>query len=129
MRDKHPNRSIKNKEAVVFDTDFSTWLSDFKLRYTKAQIKASVGVNSKLIKFYWSFGKDISFMKIDSKYDDNYLDKISKDLRKELPDVKGFSVTNLGYIKRFYEFFSKYPQVLVDNKMEITNKCKMIFSK
>lgn len=105
MRDKHPNRSIKNKEAVVFDTDFSTWLSDFKLRYTKAQIKASVGVNSELIKFYWSLGKAIFFMKIDSKYNDNYLDKISKDLRKELPDIKGFSVTKLGYIKRFYEFF------------------------
>ena len=89
----------------IFDTDYSKWLSDIKLRYKKAEIKGSVGVNSELIKSYWSLGKDISFMKIDSKYGVRYLDKISNDLRKELPDIKGFSVTNLGYIKRFYEFF------------------------
>lgn len=123
------SKSLSKTNPNIFDTDYSTWLSDLKLRYKKAQIKASVGVNSELIKFYCSLGKDISFMKIDNKYGDRYLDKISNDLRKELPDIKGFSVTNLGYIKRFYEFFSKYPQVLVDNKMEITNKCKMIFSK
>ena len=51
-------------------------------------------------------------MKMGSKKGDGYLEKISGDLTNELPDVKGFSVTNLGYIKRFYEFFSKSPQVV-----------------
>lgn len=104
--------SRKGSEIEVFDTDYSKWLSDLKYRYQTAQIKASVSVNSELIKFYWSLGRDISIMKMGSKKGDGYLEKISRDLTNELPDVKGFSVTNLGYIKRFYEFFSKSPQVV-----------------
>ena len=51
-------------------------------------------------------------MKTDSKYGDGYLNKISTDLRRELPDVKGFSTTNLKYMRRFYELFSISPQVV-----------------
>ena len=101
--------SRKGSEIEIFDVDYSKWLSNLKYRYQTAQIKASVSVNSELIKFYWSLGRDISIMKIGSKKGDGYLEKISRDLTNELPDVKGFSVTNLGYIKRFYEFFFKIP--------------------
>ena len=87
--------SRKRSEIEIFDADYSKWLFDLKDRYQTAQIKASVSVNSELIKFYWSLGRDISIMKMGSKKGDGYLEKISRDLINELPDVKGFSVTNL----------------------------------
>jgi predicted nuclease of restriction endonuclease-like (RecB) superfamily len=34
------------------------------------------------------------------------LENVSKDLRNEFPEMKGFSVTNLKYIKFFYKYFS-----------------------
>ena len=43
------------------------------------------------------------------------MESISRDLQAEMPHVKGLSVTNLYYIKRFYitynELFAKLPQV------------------
>ena len=48
--------------------------------------------------------------------------QISADLTKLLPDVKSFSVTNLRYMKHFYElyFTEQNPQQLVED-------LKMIF--
>ncbi|MDD4218518.1 MAG: DUF1016 N-terminal domain-containing protein [Bacteroidales bacterium] len=47
--------------------------------------------------------------------------QLSYDLRSEFPDMKGFSRTNLYYIKQFYEYFSELivPQSGGDNAIEI----------
>lgn len=39
------------------------------------------------------------------------LESVSKDLRDEFPEMKGFSVTNLKYCKLFYEYFQFSPQL------------------
>ena len=36
---------------------------------------------------------------------------ISNDLKKQFPDIKSFSVTNLKYMKYFYELYSNCPQL------------------
>ena len=44
----------------------------------------------------------------------------SKDLSDRIPESGGFSVTNLGYIKRFYELYSQldkfHPQLVGNTK-------------
>ncbi|MGN0875708.1 MAG: hypothetical protein ACI4TC_00375 [Kiritimatiellia bacterium] len=35
-------------------------VADLKRRYRRTQIKAAVAVNSAMLEFYWSLGKDIS---------------------------------------------------------------------
>ena len=36
----------------------------------------------------------------------NYVAQLSKDLQAEFPEITGFSVRNLFYIRRFYQFYS-----------------------
>ena len=57
--------------------------------------KASVKVNNEMLRFYWSLGKDISLMHLDAKYGSGFYQIVSSDLKKILPDVHSFSVTNL----------------------------------
>ncbi len=55
-----------------------------------------------------------------SNWGDKVLENVSRDLRLEFPDIKGFSVTNLKYTKIFYEYFTFRPQV--EDEMRIPLK-------
>ncbi len=54
-------------------------------------------------------------------YGQSFYKTISRDLRKELPDVKSFSETNLRYMQKFAEIYSEFsnlPQVGEDFRSE-----------
>ena len=38
---------------------------------------------------------------------DSFIKSLAKDLQKEFPDMKGFSETNIKYIRRWYSFYIK----------------------
>lgn len=89
----------------ALESEYKNWISELKTRYQSSQIKAAVKVNSELLKFYWSLGRDIVSKKIESDWGSGFYKKLSFDLSKSIPNVKGFSVTNLKYMKYFYELF------------------------
>lgn len=76
-------------------------------RFRQSQVKAAVKVNNEMLRFYWSLGKDIVERDMENKYGSGFFKNLSLDLKDEFPDVKGFSPTKLGYIKRFYMLYSK----------------------
>ena len=41
------------------DNAYKEWLSDISLRFKQSQIKASMKVNSEMLRFYWSLGHDM----------------------------------------------------------------------
>lgn len=49
----------KQNTTVIRDSDYKVWISELKKRFKSSQIKAAVKVNSELIRFYWSLGRDI----------------------------------------------------------------------
>ena len=63
-------------------------------------------VNQAMLIFYWNLGKDIADHQFANTYGSGFFQKLSSDLRHELPDAKGFSPQNLWYIKRFYDLYS-----------------------
>ena len=95
------------KNITIIDESYKQWLKDLAARYRNSQIKAAIKVNSELLHFYWSLGQDIVGMKVEERWGEKIIDRISKDLRKELPNVSGLSVSNLRYIKRFYLTYSQ----------------------
>ena len=94
------------KITTIHDGEYQDWLKELKSRYRQSQIKASIKVNSELLKFYWSLGKDIVKMKAESKWGGNFYNSLANDLKKAFPDSRGFSRRNLFYCKKFYELFS-----------------------
>jgi predicted nuclease of restriction endonuclease-like (RecB) superfamily len=85
-------------------------------------MKAVVAVNSSLLQFYWNLGKDISEKNLDNKYGSQFYKQLSNDLAAQIPNVKGFSPTNLKYTKYFYELYSQQdanrPQPVDDLEMQ-----------
>lgn len=103
------------KVFSILDNDYRNWIKELKSRYKQSQIKAAIRVNSELIRFYWELGRDIVKMKADVKWGSKFYVNLSKDLREQFPDSRGFSVSNLKVVKQFYELFpeNKIGQQLV----------------
>ena len=92
---------------LIKDSEFKQWLVDLKVRIRQSQLKAAIKVNSELLHLYWDLGKDIVNRQMDSTWGGGFFEKLSKELLKEFPDMKGFSKSNLYYIKQFYLFYSQ----------------------
>lgn len=94
-------------KLIKLDTEYQQWIKNLSERFKQSQLKAAIKVNTEMLQFYWSLGADIVNLKAESKWGDGIIQAISQDLQENLPDVKGFSVTNLNYIKRFYLLYSQ----------------------
>ena len=93
---------------ISTDNAYKEWTSDISLRFKQSQIKASMQVNSEMLRFYWSLGRDMDSIKDNYSWGSHFYDQISKDLKKVLPEVKSFSPRNLLYMHQFYRLF---PQI------------------
>lgn len=99
------------------DLDYKQWGQSLSKKFRQSQIKAAVKVNREMLAFYWELGRDIVEMKAESRWGSGFIDDLSKDLQQELPTIKGWSPTNLRYIKRFYQLYSPLIQSQVVPKL------------
>ena len=97
---------IKKMNEVIKFSEYRDWLSDLKQQIKKGQIKAALSVNSQMIMLYWDLGRQITEKQEHAKWGSGFIEQLSKDLREEFPEMKGFSRTNLFRMKSFYLFYS-----------------------
>lgn len=92
---------------VAVNQEYREWLKGIKGYIRNQQVKAAVRVNEELLKVYWKLGEDICIHKAEAQWGSGFYESLSKDLKTEFPDMKGFSITNLKYCKRFYELYNQ----------------------
>lgn len=91
---------------VNIDQEYVQWLGEIKARYRSAQLKASIKVNAEQLIFNWQLGRDLVTRKAEERWGAGVVEQISLDLQAEFPASKGFSTTNLWYMKQWYQFYS-----------------------
>jgi len=79
------------------------WLKDIKERIRSAQQKAVLAANSEMIALYWQIGRDILGRQEQQGWGAKVVDRLADDLRREFPEMKGFSSRNLKYMRLFAE--------------------------
>ena len=94
------------------NNEYKHWLTDIKTRIKQSQIKASIKVNTELLRLYWDLGRDIVARQMEATWGSGFFEQLSKDLKKEFPDLKGFSERNLLSMKRFYLFYTQDNSIL-----------------
>lgn len=100
-----------DKNITIIDKDYSQWVKELVARYRQSQIKAAIQVNSEQLRFNWLLGRDIVEMKVEERWGEGVIEQLSKDLKKEMPQVEGLSVTNLRYCRRFYLLYSQISEI------------------
>jgi len=76
-------------------------LVDIKKRIRQAQSKAILSANSEMISMYWDIGRMLVEKQKLEGWGAGVIPKLSKDIRNELPEIKGFSERTIGYMIRF----------------------------
>lgn len=89
-------------------SEYNTLLNDFKNRVASSCYKAAVSVNKELILLYHRIGCKILNAQSNKGWGAKVIDQLSKDLRSEFPEMKGFSTRNLKYMRKFSE---EYPDI------------------
>ena len=85
---------------------YNQLLASIKQQVQTAHSRAALTINSALVQLYWSMGKMIAENQTLFEGRNNYVEQLAKDLRSAFPDVKGFSRSNLFYVRSFYQFYS-----------------------
>jgi predicted nuclease of restriction endonuclease-like (RecB) superfamily len=82
---------------------YIAFLDDVKTRIRSAQVKAALAVNRELLLLYWHIGREILARQQAEGWGSKVLERLSKDLKREFPEMKGFSRSNLKYMRAFAE--------------------------
>ncbi|PWU28337.1 DUF1016 domain-containing protein [Pseudomonas sp. RW407] len=82
---------------------YADWLVDVKSRIHAAQQRATLAVNRELVQLYWQIGRDILQRQAKQGWGAKVIDRLAQDLRSAFPDMKGFSLRNLKYMRAFAE--------------------------
>jgi predicted nuclease of restriction endonuclease-like (RecB) superfamily len=93
------------KRSLQIDNDYLKWFSDIKKKIRSAQIRTALAANSALIEFYYDMGRTIVEKQSQTAWGDKIVERLSKDLRAEFPEIQGLSFTNLKYCRQFYNYF------------------------
>ncbi|OGU12188.1 MAG: hypothetical protein A2X61_08405 [Ignavibacteria bacterium GWB2_35_12] len=96
----------KKNQIIKTDSHYKDLLVDIKNRIKESQLKATVTVNKHLLFLYWQIGNLILERQESEGWGTKIIDNLSRDIKLEFPNLKGFSPRNLKYMRRFAELYS-----------------------
>jgi predicted nuclease of restriction endonuclease-like (RecB) superfamily len=119
--------------------NYAKAINAIKQAILKSRYKAAVLANREMLMLYFGVGEYISKNSRDGHWGTNAIEVISMQLQKELPGVRGFSVSNIKNMRAFYEIWQSFipnrqiasdeipihPLQMYDNKY-ITNRQPMV---
>ncbi|MCX6842662.1 MAG: PDDEXK nuclease domain-containing protein [candidate division WOR-3 bacterium] len=90
---------------------YAALLKDIKARVRAAQLKAGLAVNRELVLLYWHIGREILARQKQEGWGAKVIDRLSRDLSREFPEMSGLSPRNLKYMRAFAEAWPEEPFV------------------
>lgn len=103
------------RDNTIADNEYVKWLSDVKARFHQSQIKAAIRVNTAMLEFYWSIGRDLVALRAEERWGAGVVKQFALDMRQAFPNETGFSDTNVKYMKRWYSFY--YENITKDQQV------------
>ncbi len=92
------------------ETNYLSFLAKIKKKIQQAQFRAVISVNEELIFLYWEIGRNILERQNKEGWGSKVIDRLSKDLTKSFPKIKGLLPRNLKYMRKFAE---QYPDFAI----------------
>lgn len=82
---------------------YELFLNELKQRINNARVRAVLAVNKELVLLYWQIGGKILQQQQEEGWGTKVVAQLAKDLKREFPGMKGFSRSNLMYMRAFAE--------------------------
>ncbi|MGB3570591.1 MAG: PDDEXK nuclease domain-containing protein [Phormidesmis sp.] len=94
---------MSSQPSFIPPDAYADFLSNLKDRIQTAQVKAALAVNKELVLLYWEIGTDILQRQKTEGWGSKVIAKLAKDLKRDFPELKGFSARNIKYMRSFAE--------------------------
>lgn len=91
---------------ILETNNYPAVLAELKQVVKQARQKAVFAANEQMLKLYWSIGQMVSVQSKQNQWGNKIIEKLANDLRSEFPDMKGFSLRNVKYMRQFAEFYT-----------------------
>ena len=97
---------MKPEERLLeLPAGYAVILADLKDQIRKARIRAGLAVNRELVLLYWRIGRQILEQRRLEEWGSKVIDRLSLDLMREFPEMKGLSSRNLKYMRSLAEAY------------------------
>lgn len=93
---------------IEFDDYYKAFIMGIKDKIVEERLQIVVEANRKVILLYWRIGNEIVENQKKLGWGAKVIDRMSADLKKAFPDMKGFSPRNLKYMKKLAECWNEY---------------------
>jgi predicted nuclease of restriction endonuclease-like (RecB) superfamily len=102
-----PNGAIVQHAAGQLDgsepVGYAEWFAALKRRVRETQFRAARAANTEVLRLYWSVGHDILLRQERDGWGSKVVERLSRDMRRDFPGQRGWSRTNLLYMRRAAE--------------------------
>lgn len=92
------------------ESNYGEVITRLKKEAEAARLNAAFSVNRQMLFLYWRIGRTILEQQENRGWGAKVIDRLSIDLRKAFPDMKGFSSRNLKYMRAFAEAYPTFVQ-------------------
>lgn len=92
------------------DKNYAIMLEALKQKISQARQRALLTVNRELLQLYWETGNSILQQQAARGWGAKVIDKLAADLKTAFPDIKGFSVRNIKYMRAFAVAWPQFVQ-------------------
>jgi predicted nuclease of restriction endonuclease-like (RecB) superfamily len=92
--------------------DYAAVLHDLSQQVRSAQLTAQRRVNRELLNLWWTIGDTILQRQADQAWGSAVVARLAEDLRAEFPAMKGFSRSNLFYMRAFAQAWPQREQLV-----------------
>lgn len=100
------NKKEENMNTTTLDKSYMELFQGLKKDIINSRIKAHLSVNKEMIHLYWRIGQKILELQTQEGWGSKVVENLSKDLRKEFPEMTGLSPRNLVYMQTFAKSFT-----------------------
>lgn len=94
-----------SRDIMTADEGYVQWMADIKQRFRQSQLKAVVRVNTTMLEFYWSVGRDLVALRAEERWGSGVVKQFALDMRQAFPNETGFSYSNVKYMKQWYLYY------------------------
>ena len=96
---------MENSSLKPASSGYATFLDQIKSDIRQAQLRAALSVTRELTTLYWRIGKRLSENISEQGWGAKTIERLSKDIASSFPNVSGFSLRNLKYMRQFAESY------------------------
>ncbi len=95
---------------MILENNYAAVIAEIKTEIETARLKAAISVNQHLLVLYWKIGRIILQQQKSEGWGTKVIERLSNDLRKAFPDMKGVSERNLKYMRTFADAYPEFVQ-------------------